>query len=417
MVETPSHMPAGGLDVENVRRQFPVLHQEVHGKPLVYLDSGATAQIPTPVQEAIQRFSDADRSNIHRGVHALSGRATDAYERARERVRAFIGAAQAREVIFTSGTTASLNLAAHVLGQARLQPGDEILVSEMEHHSNIVPWQLAAQATGAVVRPIPITDTGELDLEAYFAALGPKTKIVAVTQVSNALGTVNPLERVIGAARELGVITVVDGAQAVPHHRVDVQALGCDFYAFSGHKIYGPFGIGVLYGRAELLEGLPPYQGGGGMIRVVSFEGTTFASIPDRYEAGTPNVSGAVGLAAALDFVDSLGLDTIAAHEQALLTYADEALAAVPGLRIIGTSAHKAAVTSFVLDPIHPHDLGTIVDREGVAIRVGHHCAQPVMQHFGIPATARASLGVYNQTSDIDALVSALHRAREIFKL
>ena len=394
---------------------FPILSRTVHGKRLVYLDNGATTQKPDAVIEAERNFYRDSNANIHRGVHWLSQHATDLYEDARKTVQRFINADKADEIVFTRGTTEAINLVAQSWGRTTLQPGDEILVTTLEHHSNIVPWQLLCEQTGAVLKVAPISDAGELDLEAFEALLGPRTRLVAITHVSNALGTVNPVARLVEQAHAAGAIVLVDGAQAVAHQAVDVQALGCDFYAFSGHKLYGPTGIGALYGRFELLQAMPPWHGGGDMIRTVSFERSTYADAPQRFEAGTPNIAGVVGLAAAIDYVSGVGMANIAAYEHALLGHATAALQTVPGLRLIGTAADKAAILSFVIDGIHPHDLGTILDAEGVAIRAGHHCAMPLMTRFGIPGTARASLGIYNDEADIAALVAAIDKAQYMF--
>ncbi|ROR32596.1 cysteine desulfurase [Inmirania thermothiophila] len=405
------------LDVERVRRDFPVLHQEVHGRPLVYLDNAATAQKPRAVIEAVDRFYRRDNANVHRGVHTLSQRATAAYEGARETVRRFLNAADPREIVFVRGATEGINLVAQSFVRPRLRPGDEILVTEMEHHANIVPWQMVCEATGARLRVVPIDERGALDLEAFHRLLGERTRFLAVVHVSNALGTINPVAEMVAAARARGIPTLVDGAQAVPHMAVDVQALGCDFYAFSGHKVFGPTGIGALYGRLEVLESMPPWQGGGDMIRVVTFERTEYHDVPHRFEAGTPHIAGAVGLAAAIEYLEGIGMERITAWEQTLLRHATARLAEVPGLRIIGTAPEKAAVISFVVEGIHAHDLGTILDHEGVAVRAGHHCTMPVMDHFGVPATARASFAFYNTLEEADRLVAALHRARELFGL
>jgi cysteine desulfurase/selenocysteine lyase len=401
---------AAAFDVEAVRDDFPILHQQVNGHPLAYLDNGASYQRPRPVLEAMAHYETHDHANVHRGVHTLSHRATDRYEGAREKIRAFINAASTREIVFTRGATEAINLVAYSLGQS-LKPGDEILVTEMEHHSNIVPWQLICGRTGAVLRYVPIDDRGELRMEEFHRLLGPRTRLVGVTQVSNALGTVTPLPDIIRAARERGVLVLVDGAQGIAHMPVDVRALDCDFYAFSGHKMCGPTGIGVLYGREPVLAELPPFQGGGDMIQTVSFKGTTFNELPYRFEAGTPHIAGAIGLGAAVDYLGSLGMENIARHEAALLRYATEALEDIPGLTIVGTADHKAGLVSFNLEGIHPHDVGTVLDQRGVAIRAGHHCAMPVMERFGIPGTARASFGLYNTTAEIDRLVEALHLA------
>ena len=405
----------GALDVERLRRDFPALAQEVRGRRLVYLDNAATAHKPRAVLEAVQHHYACEYSNVHRGVHWLSERATEAYEGAREKVRAFLNAPDRREIVFVRGTTEAINLVAASWGGANLRPGDEVLVTEMEHHSNIVPWQLVCERTGAVLRVAPIDDDGNLLVEEFERLCGERTRIVAVTQLSNALGTINPVRRLVEIAHAHGALALVDGAQAAPHMPVDVQALGCDFYAFSGHKLYGPTGIGVLWARRELLEVMPPYQGGGEMIRQVTFEGSTWAPPPAKFEAGTPHIVGAIGLGAAIDYVRGVGLEAIARHERELLAYADEALAEVPGLRLIGRARERAGLVSFVFDDIHPHDVGTILDHEGVAVRAGHHCAMPVMQRYGVPATARASFALYNTREDIDALVAALHRVRSMF--
>jgi cysteine desulfurase/selenocysteine lyase len=401
------------LDVARVRADFPALHQQVNGRPLVYLDNAATTQKPQPVLDALLGFYRRDCANVHRGVHALSQRATDAYEGARETVARFLNA-RPREIVFTRGTTEAINLVAYSYG-SRLLPGDEILITELEHHSNIVPWQMLAERTGARLRVAPIDDRGEIILEEFQRLLGPRTRIVAVAHVSNALGTVNPVEEICRLAHTYGARVLVDGAQAVPHLAVDVRALDCDFYAFSGHKIYGPTGIGVLFGRWELLEAMPPYQGGGDMIRSVTFEKTLYNDPPYRFEAGTPHIAGAIGLAAAIEYVTRLGLEEIRRHEQQLLEAATRALEEIPGVRIVGTAAHKAAVVSFVLDGVHPHDVATVLDHEGVAVRAGHHCAQPLMERFGLPATTRASFALYNTLEEVDALARAVRRARELF--
>src|SRR5579862_1521714 len=406
---------AAQLDAEAVRRDFPILASTVNGHPLVYLDSAASAQRPLAVLRAVDAYETHSHANVHRGVHALSQAATAAFEGARERVRRFINARSTREIIFTRGTTESINLVAQSFGRERLGPGDEILITALEHHANIVPWQLVRDATGCSLVVAPIDTTGELVMEEFHRLLTPRTRIVAVAHVSNALGTILPVAEIIAAAHARRVPVLVDGAQAVPHTRVDVQALGADFYAFSGHKIYGPTGIGVLYGREELLAAMPPWQGGGDMILTVTFERTTYNELPYKFEAGTPNMSGAVGLAAAIDYVETLGLEALAAHEQTLLEAATAALEAIPGLTLIGTAKHKAAVVSFVMDHIHPHDLGTILDAEGVAVRTGHHCAQPVMDFFHIPATARASFACYNTLAEVQQLTAALRRAQEVF--
>jgi cysteine desulfurase/selenocysteine lyase len=404
-----------GLDAERVRKDFPILQQSVHGKKLVYLDSAASAQKPRAVIDAITRVYEHGYANIHRGVYELSQRATAAFEASREKVRALLNAPNAREIVFVRGTTEAINLVAHSYARPRLAPGDEILVTHMEHHSNIVPWQLACDETGARLRVAPIDDSGALLLEEFEKLLTRRTKLVAVVHVSNALGTINPIAEICRLARARGIPVLVDGAQAVPHQRVDVQALGCDFYAFSSHKLYGPSGVGVLWGRSELLDAMPPYQGGGEMILSVSFEGSTWNVLPHKFEAGTPDIAGVIALGAAIDYVASIGYEAIGAHERALLAYGTELLSEIPGLRLVGTAPHKASVLSFVMECAHPHDVGTILDREGIAVRTGHHCAQPVMERMGVPATARASLGVYNTRSDLDALAGALRRVHEVF--
>jgi cysteine desulfurase/selenocysteine lyase len=405
----------GELDVEAIRSQFPALALEVYGKPLVYLDSAASAQKPESVLAAESRCYREFYANVHRGVHYLSIEATAAYERAREKVRGLLNARSAREIVFVRGTTEAVNLVAHSWGRANIGAGDEILLTTMEHHSNIVPWQLLAEQTGARVVAAPINDRGELEREAFTELLTPRTKMVAVVHISNALGSINPVGWIVERAHAVGAKVLVDGAQAVPHMPVDVRALGCDFYAFSGHKVFGPTGIGALYGRRELLDAMPPYQGGGEMITSVTFAKSEYREAPARFEAGTPNIAGAVGLGAVVDFLESVGYEAIAEHEHDLLTYATERLVEVPGLRLIGTAREKAGVLSFVIAGVHAHDVGTIVDREGVAIRVGHHCAQPVMERFGVAATARASLALYNTRDDIDRLVEALGKVREVF--
>ena len=403
------------FDVRKVREDFPILRQTVHGKPLVFLDSAASAQKPRAVVDAELRVYLENYANIHRGVYLLSQRATEAYEGAREKVRRFLNARSEKEIIFTRSVTEAINLVASTYGRTCVGPGDEVVISALEHHSNIVPWQMLCEEKGARLRVIPINDAGELLLEEYEKLLTPRTKLVAVTHVSNALGTVNPVERMIALAHRQGIPVLVDGAQAVQHVPVDVQALDCDFYGFTGHKIYGPSGVGVLYGKQALLEAMPPYQGGGDMIRSVTFEKTTYAPPPAKFEAGTPNIAGGIALGAALDYVTGLGLDAIAAHEAELLAYATGAVQEVPGVRLYGTAKEKASVLSFTLDGAHPHDIGTILDREGIAVRTGHHCAQPVMQRFGIPATARASFALYNTREEVDALVAGLEKVRKVF--
>jgi cysteine desulfurase / selenocysteine lyase len=402
------------LDVVAIRRDFPILAQRINGHPLAYLDNAASAQRPMQVLDAIQHYYTHDHANIHRGVHTLSHRATDLYEGARETVRAFINAASVREIVFTRGTTEAINLVAFSFGQ-RLGPGDEILVTTMEHHSNIVPWQLLCARSGAVLRVAPINEAGELLLDEFVQQLGPRTKLVSVAHVSNALGTVNPVKAIVAAARARGIPVLLDGAQAIAHEAVDVRDLDCDFYAFSGHKMCGPTGTGVLYGREAILRDLPPWQGGGDMILTVSFSGTTYNDLPYRLEAGTPHIAGAVGLAAAIRYLTGIGMARIADWEAGLLAYATAALVQIPGLRIVGTARHKAGLVSFNVDGIHPHDLGTVLDQQGVAIRAGHHCAMPVMERFGLAGTARASFAFYNTTGEIDQLVDAVRVAQRMF--
>ena len=406
---------SGGLDVEELRRDFPILSRMVHGKKLVYLDNAATSQKPRAVIDAICGYYENDNSNIHRGVHFLSGLATEAHENARTTVQKFINAANSREVVFTRGTTEAINLVAQTYGRAHVDSGDEVLITAMEHHSNIVPWQILCEEKKARLRVAPIDDRGELLLDEFEKLLTPRTKIVAAAHVSNALGTINPVAAMVEMAHRRKIPVLVDGAQAIPHLRVDVQALDCDFYTFSSHKVYGPMGIGVLYGKASLLEAMPPYQGGGDMISSVTFEKTTYNKLPYKFEAGTPDVAGAIGLGAAIDYVNHLGRENVAAHEHELLAYATETLTAIPGLRLIGTAREKTGALSFVLEDIHPHDIGTILDQQGIAIRTGHHCAQPVMERFGIPATARASFAVYNTKEEIDALAAGIQKVREVF--
>jgi cysteine desulfurase/selenocysteine lyase len=407
--------PAPALDVERVRRDFPILERSINGRPLVYLDSAASAQRPLPVLRAVERYETHNHANVHRGVHALSQAATEAYEGARERVRRFINAHSTKEIIFVRGTTEGINLVAQSYARPRFGPGDEILITGLEHHANIVPWQMVRDQTGCTLKVVPINRQGEVEFDRFVSMLSPRTRLVAIAHVANALGTILPVKRMIDAAHANGAVVLIDGAQAVPHSTVDVRALGCDFYAFSGHKLYGPTGIGVLYGREELLAAMPPWQGGGDMILTVSFEKTTYNELPWKFEAGTPNISGAVGLAAAMDYVESLGLEAIAAHEHRLLELATRELERIPGIEIIGTAHHKAAVLSFTMSGVHPHDLGTILDAEGVAVRTGHHCAMPVMTFFNIPATARASFGCYNTEAEVASLVAALGKAREVF--
>ena len=404
-----------GLNPEALRLDFPILDQQVHGKPLVYLDNAATTQKPQAVIDALVHYYQHDNANVHRGVHELSQRATNDYENARIAVQKFLGAAESEEIIYTRGTTESINLVTASWGRANVAAGDEVLISAMEHHSNIVPWQLLCEEKGATLRIVPINDDGEFLIDEYKKLLSARTKIVAVNHVSNALGSINPVVEITKLAHEHGALVLIDGAQAVAHLKVDVQELDCDFYAFSSHKIFGPTGIGILYGKRALLEAMPPYQGGGDMIKSVTFDKTIYNDLPYKFEAGTPNIAGAIGLGAALQYVNGIGLNAIGAYEDELLQYATERIAAIEGVRLIGTAKRKASVLSFVLDPIHPHDLGTVLDREGVAIRAGHHCAQPVMDRFNVTATARASFAFYNTRDDVDRLVVALEKAREIF--
>ena len=409
LVESPT------FDGERVRRDFPILNQKVRGKNLVYLDNAATSQKPQAVIDAITRYYQSGNANIHRGVHFLSEHATEEHEAARQAVRQFINAARMEELIFVRGTTEAINLVAQTYGRAHVGAGDEVLISAMEHHSNIVPWQILCEHQGAKLRVIPINDHGELLLDEFEKLIGPRTKIIAIAHVSNALGTINPIREIVQIAHAHNVPVVVDGAQAVPHIKVDVQNLDCDFYAFSGHKMYGPMGIGVLYGKYKLLEAMPPYQGGGDMIRSVTFEKTQYNTLPYKFEAGTPDVAGAIGLGAAIKYLNSVGIENVAAHEHEVLEYATQALSKLPGIRIIGNAKDKAAVLSFVMDGVHPHDIGTILDQQGIAVRTGHHCAQPIMQRFGIPATVRASFALYNTKAEVDALLVGIKKVQEVF--
>jgi cysteine desulfurase/selenocysteine lyase len=405
----------GAFDVAKIREDFPVLKQKVNGRPLVYLDNAATSQKPQAVIDRLVRYYTMENSNVHRGVHALSMQATDDYEGARAKIRKFINAADDREIIYVRSTTEGINLAAHSYGQPNIKEGDEVIITAMEHHSNIVPWQLLCQEKGAHLRVVPINDAGELLMDEYEKLLGPRTRLVSITHVSNVLGTINPIQQMVAMAHAQGVPVLVDGAQAAPHMPVDVQDLGCDFYVFSGHKLYGPTGIGILYGKAELLEAMPPYQSGSDMIKLVTYEKTLYNTLPYKFEAGTPNIADAIGLGAAIDYVSNIGMDRIAAYEDQLLKYGTERLSGISGLRLIGNAREKAGVLSFVMNNAHPHDIGTILDSEGVAIRTGHHCAQPVMERFGIPAAARASLAFYNTKEEIDALVKGIDRVIEVF--
>jgi cysteine desulfurase/selenocysteine lyase len=403
------------FDAARVRADFPILARNINGRPLVYLDSAASAQRPLPVLRAVEHYETTLHANVHRGVHSLSQWATDAFERARETVRRFINARSSREIVFVRGTTEAINLVANSWGRGHLKAGDEVLITYLEHHANIVPWQMICAATGAKLRAAPLTSTGELDMPAFKQLLSPRTRLIAIAHVSNALGTVLPVQEIVRLAHAHGVPVLVDGAQAIAHATVDVRALDCDFYAFSGHKVYGPTGIGVLYGREALLEAMPPWQGGGEMILSVSIEASTYNALPAKFEAGTPNISGAIGLGAALEYVEGLGREAIAAHEHGLLELASTRLAGLPGVRLVGTAAGKAAVVSFTMHGVHPHDIGTILDSEGIAIRTGHHCAMPVMQFYGLPATARASFGCYNNAHDVERLVEGVRKVRELF--
>ncbi|MEX2516894.1 MAG: cysteine desulfurase [Gammaproteobacteria bacterium] len=406
---------AKALNVDRLRGDFPILQQQVRGKPLVYLDNAATTQKPAAVIEALDDYYRTTNANIHRGVHYLSEKATDAYEGARDKIRGFINAGSVQEIIFVRGATEAINLVAQSYGRSQLQAGDEIIITELEHHANIVPWQLLCEQIGTVLKYVPINERGELQQDVYEQLLNKRTRIVALGQISNALGTINPVKKMIEQAHAVGAVTLIDGAQAVQHTAVDVQALNCDFYAFSGHKLFGPTGIGVLYGKQALLDKMPPYQGGGDMIRTVSMAKSTFNELPYKFEAGTPHIAGGIGLGVAVDYISNIGLDALDGYESDLLAYATEAVSTVKGLRLIGTAAHKTSILSFVIDGIHPHDLGTIVDQAGVAIRTGHHCAMPVMEHFKLPATARASFAFYNTPAEVDALVAALQHAHEVF--
>ena len=406
---------SAAFDVDRIREDFPVLKQRIHGKPLVYLDSAATAQKPFAVIDAIRKFHEVDCANIHRGVHELSQRSTAAYEETRIKAKRFLNSRAKNELIFVRGTTEGINLVASSWGRKNVKAGDEIVISTLEHHSNIVPWQMLCEEKDARLRVIPVDDRGELLLEEYEKLLGPRTRMVAVGHVSNALGTINPVRQIVEMAHRAGALALIDGAQAAPHLKIDVQALDADFYAFSGHKVIGPTGIGILYGKAKLLNAMPPYQGGGDMIKSVTFEKTIYADLPYKFEAGTPNIAGGIGLGAAFDYVTRIGLDKIEAYEHELLVYGTEALSRIPGLRILGTAREKAAVLSFVIEGIHPHDIGTVLDRQGIAVRTGHHCAQPVMDRFGVPATTRASLAFYNTFAEIDALAAGLAKVKEIF--
>jgi cysteine desulfurase/selenocysteine lyase len=414
-VLTPKSDSTLQFDVNRVRADFPILHTTVHGRPLVYLDNAATSQKPQVVIDAISRYYAEQNSNVHRGVHYLSQLATREYEETRVKIKRFINAADTHEIIYTKGTTEGINLVAASYGRKFVKEGDEVIISAIEHHANIVPWQLLCEQTGARLRVIPVNDDGELLMDEYERMLSPRTKIVAVNYVSNALGTVNPVRRIIELAHSVDAVVLIDGAQSAPHLTVDVRELDCDFYVFSGHKLCGPTGIGVLYGKQQLLNAMPPYQSGGDMIAVVTFEKTTFNSLPYKFEAGTPNIEGAIGLGAAIDYLESVGMEKIAAYEQELLDYATEVIGSIPGVKLIGTAREKASVLSFTVENVHPHDVGTILDQQGIAVRAGHHCAQPVMQRFGVPATARASFAFYNTKAEIDALAEGIHRVVEVF--
>ena len=409
------HSGTQTFDVEKIRQDFPILKERVHGKPLVYLDNGATSQKPQVVIDALNRYYKSENSNIHRGVHYLSERATSSYEAAREKIRQFLNAERDHEIVFVRGTTEAINLVAQSYGRTFLKAGDEIVISAMEHHSNIVPWQILCGQIGARLRVVPINHDGEFVLDEYRRLLNDNTKLVSLTHVSNALGSIVPVKEAVRLAHERSVPVLLDGAQAVPHFKVDVQDIGCDFYAFSGHKLFGPTGVGVLYGKSELLEAMPPYQGGGDMISLVTFEKTHYNVLPYKFEAGTPNIAGGIGLGAAIDYLNGFNWEEVCAHENDLLAYATNALSEIESIRIIGAAKDKASVLSFVSDHIHAHDVGTILDQEGVAIRAGHHCAMPVMQRFGVPATARASFALYNNREDVDALVRGIHRVFKVF--
>ncbi|MBL7993815.1 cysteine desulfurase [bacterium] len=404
------------LDVERIRQDFPILRERIHGKPLVYLDNAATTQKPLFVIDAVHHYYRAQNANIHRGTHYLSQVATFEYEKARGKIRQFINAKDNKEIIFVRGTTEAINLVSSAYGRKFICAGDEIIISAMEHHSNIVPWQILCEQTGAVLRVVPMHQSGELIMEEYVKLLNEKTKLVSVVHISNALGTVNPVKEIIRLAHERNILVMLDAAQSIPHAPVDVRDLDCDFLVFSGHKMYGPTGVGVLYGKQQLLESMPPYHGGGDMIRTVSFEKTTYAELPNKFEAGTPNIAGGIGLGAAVDYINRIGIHKIAEYEAELMAYATEQLSAINKLKIIGTAKEKAGAISFVMENVHPHDTGTLLDLEGIAIRTGHHCAQPVMQFYGVPATSRASLSFYNTKEDIDALVKGLHKVMEVFK-
>jgi cysteine desulfurase / selenocysteine lyase len=415
LIADGGQVPHRAFDVQTVRADFPILKRRIHGKPLIYLDNAATSQKPQVVIDTLTRYYSEENANIHRGAYFLSEQATQAYEDARLKVRHFLNAPSEREIIFTRSVSEAINLVVHSYGRKYIKAGDEIIISAMEHHSNIVPWQILCEEKGAILRVVPINDAGEFQLEAYEKLLNPRTKFVAVTQVSNALGSITPVRQIIDLAHQHEIPVLIDGAQAVPHFKVDVHELDCEFYGFSGHKLYGPTGIGILYGKAKLLEAMSPYQGGGDMIRSVTFEKTIYAPIPSKFEAGTPHIAGGIGLGAAIDYLEGIGMEEINAYEQELLVYATAAVGAAPGVRIFGTAKEKAGVISFSLEDVHPHDIATILDQEGIAIRTGHHCAQPVMDRFGVPAMARASLAFYNTKEEIDALVAGIHKVKEVF--
>jgi cysteine desulfurase / selenocysteine lyase len=414
LAETAFRESRAKFDVERIRKDFPALHQTVHGKPLVYLDNAATSQKPLAVMEAEEHFYRRDCSNIHRGVHELSERATKSYEDARVKAQQFLNARDSKEIIFVRGATEAINLVANSFGRKNVEAGDEILITAMEHHSNIVPWQMLCEEKGAKLRVAPINDRGELLFDEFEKLLGPKTRLVSVAHISNVLGTLNPVREMIEAAHRKNIPVLLDGAQAAPHLQVDVQALDCEFYTFSAHKLYGPTGVGVLYGKADLLDAMPPYQGGGDMITSVTFEKTIYNSLPYKFEAGTSNIAGVIGMGAAIDYLDRIGMESISAYEDELLAYATEAVSRIPGLKMIGTAEKKAGVISFVMEGIHPHDVGTVLDQEGIAVRTGHHCAQPLMERFRIPATTRASLAFYNTKREIDTLVAGIQKVKEL---
>ena len=414
MQETATKISA--VDFDEIRKEFPVLHQEMNGHPLVYLDNAASSQMPVQVADRLDYYHRFEHSNVHRGIHTLSQRATDSYEAARKKIQVFINAADENEIIFTSGTTDSINLVANSYGMTNFSKGDEVILTEMEHHANIVPWQMVAQKTGAIIKVIPVTDSGELDIEAYKKLLSPRTKMVSVIHISNALGTINPVKEIVALAHEAGAVTLIDGAQSIPHQNIDIQDIGTDFYVFSSHKMCGPTGFGILYGRKDLLEAMPPYRGGGDMIDKVSFEETTYNVVPFRFEAGTPPIAASIGLSEAVDYLSAIGMDAIETQETKLVEYAVQELSAINGLRFIGEAKKRASVVSFVFDHIHASDLGTILDKQGIAVRTGHHCAQPIMRRFNVPATTRASIAFYNNKEDVDRLVEGINYAKSFFE-